>query len=144
LPKTARLKALVTSAGLSIDITINPTTLAEAMGLEQPLSILQRKASAGKQVHQARVMTLAKAMRLQAARIADDLFDLPLAIIGIVIEETTGEACAKYFDEDALLVLLDGPERRVGAALVAPDIVGGLIQQQTMGRVTALCDCRRN
>ena len=118
--------------------------MAEAMGEEQPHSILRRKASAGKQVHQARVMTLAKAVRLQAARIADELFDLPLAVIGIVVEETTGEACGTYLDDDALLILLDGPERRRGAAIVAPDIVGGLIQQQTMGRVSApLGDSRK-
>lgn len=38
--------------------------------------------------------------------------------------------------EDVLLCLLEGDEELVGAALIAGEVVNGLIQQQTIGTVS--------
>ncbi len=104
---------------------------------ENTPSVLQRKADAGKQEHQARSMTVAKAMRLCVAKAAADLFDLALGAIGIVVERRGKDDTAELLDDDALMALLDGPGGRVGAAVVDPILAGGLIQQQTMARVSA-------
>ncbi|ASM71800.1 MULTISPECIES: FliM/FliN family flagellar motor switch protein [Roseobacteraceae] len=100
------------------------------------LSVLHRKTVAGQQQHQARSVTVAKAMRLSVAKVALDVFDMAMQAIGLVVEERSQEDCVEMMADDALLVLLDGPQGRVGAAMIDAGLVGGLIQQQTMGRVT--------
>jgi flagellar motor switch protein FliM len=100
-------------------------------------SVLRRKAQAGQAEHQARAMSVPKALRLTAAKAADDLFDMALAVIGIRLEDRAGDTLEELFAEPGLMMLLDGPERRRGAAFFDPALVGGLIQQQTMGQVLA-------
>ncbi|MEL7097475.1 MAG: FliM/FliN family flagellar motor switch protein [Pseudomonadota bacterium] len=105
------------------------------MADQESQSVLRRKADAGTQEHQARAMTVAKAMRLGIARVADALMDLPLSAIGIVVERREADACADLMTEGSLLMLLDAPRGRIGAAILSADLAGGLIQQQTMGSV---------
>ncbi|MCR8825766.1 FliM/FliN family flagellar motor switch protein [Pseudosulfitobacter koreensis] len=104
------------------------------------LSVLHRKTAAGQQQHQARSVTVAKAMRLSIAKVAKDVFNMAMQAIGLVVEERSQEACIEMMDDIALLVLLDGPQGRVGAAMIDAGLVGGLIQQQTMGRVLPAMD----
>lgn len=101
------------------------------------MSVLQRKAQAGKQEHQARAMTVPKALRVSIAKVADELFDLPLAVIGAVQEKCSAGGLAAKMDEAGLLVFLDGPGGLVAGAILGPEFVGALVQQQTTGRVTA-------
>ena len=109
--------------------------LVEAMATDRDISTLQRKARAGLQEHQARAMSVPKALRVAMAKVADDLFDMALSVIGATVERRSHEAAMAQIDDGALLILLDGPDRRVGAAFVSPLVVGALIQQQTTGRV---------
>jgi flagellar motor switch/type III secretory pathway protein FliN len=99
------------------------------------MSVLQRKAQAGKQEHQARAMSVLKALRVSTAKVADDLFDLPLAAISVLQEKHLGEGIGKIVDDAALLLLMDGPGGQVGAVAIGPELVSALIQQQTTGRV---------
>lgn len=101
-------------------------------------SALVRKAHVGREEHQARAMTLAKALRLTTAKVADDLFDMALAVIGLRAEQRAGDALAPLFEGAGLLMLLEGPERRRAAAVMDAALVGALIQQQTMGKVMPL------
>ncbi|MFC6584467.1 hypothetical protein [Sulfitobacter aestuariivivens] len=101
---------------------------------------LRRKARAGLEERAARIVSLPKALRLTLARVADDLLDMAMAVIGIRREERTGDALEDLFDPSHLLMLLDGPQRRRAAIAFDPALVGGLIQQETMGRVAALQD----
>ncbi len=110
---------------------------AEFMSETAKNSILGRMATAGREERQARVMTLAKALRLTLAKVADALMELPIAVIGAVVDKVDGEAVEPQLNDDALLMLLDGPDGRAGAAVFDPIVVGGLIQQQTMGVVLA-------
>lgn len=98
-------------------------------------SVLRRKTAAGQQQHQARSVTVAKAMRLSIAKVGLDVFDMAIQAIGLLVEDRSQEACIDMLDAANLLVLLDGPQGRVGAAMIDAELVGGLIQQQTMGRV---------
>ncbi|WP_370401168.1 FliM/FliN family flagellar motor C-terminal domain-containing protein [Sulfitobacter sp. JB4-11] len=101
-------------------------------------SALVRKADVGRQEHQARAMTLAKALRLTAAKVADDLLDMAFAVIGMRAERCTGDGLARLFEGDGLLMLLEGPQRQRAAAVMDKALVGALIQQQTMGKVLAV------
>lgn len=98
-------------------------------------SVLRRKTAAGQQQHQARSVTVAKAMRLSIAKVALDVFDMAMQAIGLVVEDRPQDACIDMMEAANLLVLLDGPQGRVGAAMIDAGLVGGMIQQQTMGRV---------
>ncbi|APE43844.1 hypothetical protein BOO69_10780 [Sulfitobacter alexandrii] len=98
-------------------------------------SVLRRKTDSGRALHQARAMTLAKALRLGLAKTGDDLMGLTLAALSIRVEEVAGDALETCFDGEYLLMLLDGPGGRPAAAALDPQLVGALIQQETMGQV---------
>ena len=102
---------------------------------EDARSVLARKTQAGRVTHQARAMSVPKALRLTLAKVADELLDMAMAVIGVRIEKCESNRLAQVFKEPALLMLLDGPARRCAAAAFDPLLVGGLIQQQTMGTV---------
>lgn len=124
----------------------NRRTRCEAMAEDQQnapkgsnskgaVSALHRKTASGRAEHQARVMTLARALRLSVAKIADDLFDMALATLGVRTQEVAGPDLIDHFDDGALLLLLDGPHQRRAAVVIDQALVGALIQQQTMGQV---------
>ncbi|MFD2739907.1 FliM/FliN family flagellar motor C-terminal domain-containing protein [Sulfitobacter aestuarii] len=98
-------------------------------------SVMRRKARAGQAEAQIRGMSLAKALRLSLAKSAEALLGVAMAAIGITSEARRGEDFGDLFEAADLMLLLDGPEGRRGAALLAPALVGGLIQQQCMGKV---------
>ena len=104
-------------------------------GADQPQTALHRKAQAGRVEHQTRAMSVPKALRLTLAKVADDLFDMAMAAIGVRMEQRGGDALGDLFDGPVLLMSLDGPPGRCGAAVLDPLLVGGLIQQQTTGKV---------
>lgn len=108
---------------------------AEAMAKDDTSSVLRRKAQSGREVHQARAMSIPKALRLTVAKLADQMFNMAMSVIGVTREVVQGGGIGALFDQPALLTLLDGPDRRTGAAILDTVLVGGLIQQQTMGTV---------
>ena len=106
------------------------------MGHFRRMSVLQRKAQAGRQEHQARAMSVPKSLRLSIAKVANDLWDMAIAGIAIAMETREADALEPEFTPDSLLLLLDGPEGATGAAVVGRELVGALVQQQTIGRVS--------
>lgn len=111
------------------------TDARAASGSATPL--LRRKAQAGREEQQARAMSLQKAMRLTLAKVADDLFGMAMATLAVRLEERAGGGLDGLFDPAALMMLLDGPNGQRGAVSFDSALVGGLIQQQTMGQVLA-------
>lgn len=109
--------------------------MSEAMDSPQDKSVLRRKATAAKEVWQARAMSPAKALRLSIARAADDLWDLAAAASGIALAEESLETAVASIPDDGMILLLDGPDGLVGAAYLPFAIVVGLIEVQTIGRV---------
>ena len=99
------------------------------------MSALQRKAQAGRQEHQSRAMSVAKALRLSMAKVADELFDMAISVIGVTQELHSSSTLEKALDETSLMVFLDGPKGRPGAATLCLNLVSALIQQQTTGRI---------
>jgi hypothetical protein len=102
-----------------------------------------RKTVAGRALKEARAMSVPKAFRLSISKSADTLFDLALAVIGATQSVMTQSDLCAVFAADKLMLLLDGPNGQPGAALMDPAVVSGLVQQQTMGRVTAATDDER-
>lgn len=102
--------------------------------------VLHRKVATGLAEHQARAMSLPKALRLTLAKTADDLFDLAMAVLSLRRQEVGEADLEGVFDPKGLLVVLDGPEGRRAAAVLDGEVVGALIQQQTMGQVLAAGD----
>ncbi|MEM6563799.1 MAG: FliM/FliN family flagellar motor C-terminal domain-containing protein [Pseudomonadota bacterium] len=100
------------------------------------MSVLQRKAQAGKKEHQARAMTVAKSLRVGLARTADDVFDMAMAVIGFSQDVRADDAVFKDLAEGALLVFLDGPRRATGGAVLGAPLVTALVQQQTTGKIS--------
>ena len=80
-------------------------------------------------------MTVAKALRVSFAKVADKLLDLALAVIGVTRERCDGDQLPDKIDEAGLLLLLDGPGGATGGAVLGAGLVTALVQQQITGRV---------
>lgn len=109
-------------------------TSGQAQG-DHGKSVLHRKARAGRVEHQTRAMSVPKALRVTLAKVADDLCNMAMAAIGVRVEQRRGDALGDLFDDASLLMSLDGPLGSRAAAVFDAALVGGLIQQQTMGKV---------
>ncbi len=100
------------------------------------MSVLQRKAQVGNHEHQARSMTVPKALRIALAKVADRSFEMALAVIGVAQERWSGDEIESKMEADKLLLLLDGPSCATGGAVFDNTLVSALVQQQTTGRVS--------
>lgn len=85
-----------------------------------------------------------KALRRSLARAAADLCELPLGVIAARQANATPEDIAGHLSDRDLLIVLDGPMGRMGAASLDAALVTALIQQQTMGQVLGLGSEGRN
>lgn len=106
------------------------------MTTEQTGSAVQRKLAVASNGSQTGERTALRALRLGFARAAAAVCDLPLAVIGATQRRAGPDDVADYIRKDWLLLLLDGPDCRVGALLFDPDSIAALIQHQTMGAVS--------
>lgn len=97
--------------------------------------VLHRKVASGQARASARLMTLAKVLRQAVARCADDCFDMAMAALSLRREALPGADLAPLAEAAALLLILEGPAGRRGAALLDRPLVAALIQQQTMRRL---------
>lgn len=111
--------------------------VAEDMSKTVSNDVLKRKARLGREEHQARVMSPARALRLSLARAADDLFDMALTVSGIHSEQLAQSGLLRALDDEMLLLVLDGPGGILGVASVDIQVLSGLIEMQTMGKVIA-------
>lgn len=85
-----------------------------------------------------------KVLRRSMARAAADLCDLPLAVIAARQLNCVPEDLGRYLSDEKLLVVLDGPNGRIGAAALDAPTVTALIQQQTMGQVMGKAPTERH
>ncbi|WP_238367394.1 FliM/FliN family flagellar motor C-terminal domain-containing protein [Mesobacterium pallidum] len=97
--------------------------------------VLRRKASVGRQQHEARAMPPAKALRLSVSRAAEKLWGLPVRIQGIHQEIVGQEEFLESLDDSMLLLLTDGPLGAMGAVAMDQQTVAALVEVQTMGKV---------
>jgi flagellar motor switch protein FliM len=105
------------------------------MGETDRHEVLRRKARAGREEHQARVMAPPRALRLAIARAAEQLFEMALTVTSIEFRQVIQDQAIAAFSDDRLLMVLDGPQGALGAASVEVSVLSGLIEMQTMGQV---------
>jgi len=98
--------------------------------------VLRRKVDAARDDQFARAMSMRKALRLTVPKVADDLFGLSLGVIGVTQKQVSQAQTLPLFSDETLLVLLDGPHGTVAVVALDADLVGAIIQQQTMVNVT--------
>lgn len=85
-----------------------------------------------------------KALRRSVARAAEDLCELPMAVIAARQTNRAPEDLASMLNNKHLLIVLDCPAGRIGAATLDAAAVTALIQQQTMGCVLGMHSDQRN
>jgi len=85
-----------------------------------------------------------KALRRSVARAAEDLCELPMAVIAARQTNRTSDDLAGLLSDDHLLIVLDCPQGRIGAAALDAAAVTALIQQQTMGTVLGMSGNNRH
>lgn len=85
-----------------------------------------------------------KALRRSVARAAEDLCELPMAVIAARQTNRAPEDLAGLLSNKHLLIVLDCPQGRIGAATLDAAAVTALIQQQTMGCVLGMHSDERN
>ncbi|OIQ31635.1 MAG: hypothetical protein BM562_07230 [Alphaproteobacteria bacterium MedPE-SWcel] len=84
-----------------------------------------------------------KALRRSVARAAEDLCELPMAVIAARQTNRVPEDLSGLLSNKHLLVVLDCPQGRIGAATLDAAAVTALIQQQTMGSVLGMSSDER-
>lgn len=105
------------------------------MSAEQKQSFMQRKARTGREEYAARAMSMGRALRLTAARQAEQMMELAVGVIGLTRRKLTSEELNRTLDAPWMTMLMDGPGTRVAAVMMEPVLVTALIQQQTMGKI---------
>lgn len=100
-------------------------------------SALKRKTDANREGASMAGRSAAGALRLGIARAAANLFDLAISVIGIRQVRADQDVVGQYLPDQKLLILLDGPPGLTGALVLDRALMVALVQQQTMGRVTA-------
>lgn len=98
-------------------------------------SILRRKIGAQNTDDKSNRMTVQKALRQAAARAAQDAIGLEVTASGCVETQVSVEAVIATLEEMKLVLLLEGPERSLGLAVFDPQIVAGVVEHLTTGRV---------
>lgn len=77
-----------------------------------------------------------RGLRMALPRGADGLFGLALSVIGATQARCNTDDLDGLFDDDRLIMLLDGPEGCAGGATIDRACLAALTQQQTMGKLT--------
>ena len=113
------------------------------MGDTENQTVLARKTASARSARKAKATTLQKALRVTLAKVAEALMDLPAAVLSVSIQDIQGDEIEAALDDGQLQLILDGPKGCIGAAMFEPVVVGALIQQQTLGTVSAGPDPER-
>lgn len=106
-------------------------------------SVLERKLAVGREDARGGERSALRALRLALARVAEELFELPMAVIGAKQARCDHDGAGTYLFDDQLLVLLDGVDGLAGAVSLDGACVAALTQQQTIGRVTGTAMAER-
>lgn len=96
---------------------------------------LRRKARLARDEHDARAMSVTRALRLAVEKAADDDLSMPLAVQGLTHATRDHAGLLGLLQAESLLLLLDGPHGARGAVMLDGGVIASLIEAQTMGQV---------
>ncbi len=108
------------------------------MGDAARQDVLGQKASASRRAFEARAMSPAKALRRALSRTADVLWELPLVTQGVQQEMLDQDGCLEVLAPGLLLLLMEGPDGVRGLVSVDREIMTGMIEIQTISKVTRM------
>jgi flagellar motor switch/type III secretory pathway protein FliN len=105
------------------------------MSAQQITSLIQRKARSGREAQAERAMSLGRALRLSAAKQAEQMMGLAVAVVGVTRRTIAQGQLGDCLDADALMLVMDGTDGQGGAAVLDAALVAGLVQHQIMGKI---------
>lgn len=105
------------------------------MNDQTDISTLRRKAGAQRVPFEGTGMTPAKAFRLALSKAAQDELYLPVRVLSVKEEQLNQAQLLETLDQDALLLLLEGPQGGKGLAVFDTQVLAAVIEVQTTGHV---------
>lgn len=78
-----------------------------------------------------------RAWRLALARAARDAARVSLDVTGLTIARQSLAELLELPPDHALIAVLEGPSQAMGLVVAAPDVLAGVIEAQTLGRVSS-------
>lgn len=99
-------------------------------------NLLRQKASTARRERETREMTPARALRLGFARVAGQLWELPVDVLGVDHDMCGLEDLPARMGDGGLLMLLDGPDGARGALSLDLSIMAAMTEVQTIGVVS--------
>lgn len=105
------------------------------MADDTAVSVLKRKAGAGRPATDAAGMSPGKALRLALAKTAQDSLKMVLVVDAITDQRLSLAEMLDELPDRALLAVLEGPAEGIGLIALSPQMLAALIEVQTMGRV---------
>lgn len=102
------------------------------------ISAMRRKAGVGRPPPDVQPMSPAKALRLAAAKAAEDSIGLVMQVTHVAEERSSILRLPEQLPDDALLSLLEGPDNAYGLAVFDRNVVSAVVEQQTTGKVLKL------
>jgi flagellar motor switch protein FliM len=106
------------------------------MGQPVTPNALRRKTLVGQRAREVQGLTPTRAVRIALARAAGDLWELPLSVTALRHDLIDVDRLADQFDEDELMLLLDGPDGVRGGMAVDRALLTSVTEVQTIGAVT--------
>lgn len=106
-----------------------------AMVSDGALQAMRRKAGEGRSTPEAGQMSPARAWQAALPKAAEECAGLVLSVRGVTERRAPRDDVAGDMAEGALLALLEGPSERFGIAVLDPQVLAGLIEVLTTGRV---------
>lgn len=102
------------------------------------ISAMRRKAGVGRPPPDVQPLTPAKALRIAAAKAAEDTIGLVLQVTEVREERSAISRLPGEVPDHALLSLLEGPANAYGLMVFDRNTVAAIVEQQTAGRVLTL------
>lgn len=97
--------------------------------------VLRRIAEAGRTRSAEFTMTPAKAFRQSLAKAAQDLMQIGLRVPEVRADRISLAELPEAIEDRALLAIVEGPREGLGLVAISPNIMAGLIETLTIGRL---------
>ncbi len=107
------------------------------MTIKTATKAMRRKAGAGRPAPEVGRMTTTRSWKLSMPKAADETLGVQASVLRVDENREVRDNLGGLVVENALIVLLEGPEERFGVAVVSPPILSGFIEAATTGRIAS-------
>ena len=99
-------------------------------------NVLKRMAEAGKPRLRISAMSPAKALRVGLAKAAQEVLRLPLVVEGVNEARLSLAELMDTLEDRAMFAVLNGRDEALGLAALSTQVVAGVVEMQTTGRIS--------